>query len=1120
MKLKIPPATRCIVLLLVTLLFSISLFSQITLDINNKSIKQSLRLIEKNSAYKFFYNNDLKGLEKQVSLNISDKDIDVALKQLLANSDISYKMQEGNIILLFSSKDAELQDPERTLTGVVKDDSGETIIGASVVIKGKSGGTITDVNGLFSIKAPKDVTLIVSYVGYLTQEIKIGNRVSFDIVLKEDSKALDEVVVVGYGVQKKVHLTGSIASVSEKDILKTTSSNISQALVGKLPGIITQQATGAPGADDVSIMVRGYSSYNGGDGPLMLVDGVERPMWRVDPNDIESVTILKDAAASAVYGMKGAAGVILITTKRGTEGKTSINYRGSTTLSHATQLPKFMNGTQYMKWYNAARYLDGESPYFTSEEIAMTSNGDPSDGLENTDWQSPLFRTTFMHQHNVSVSGGGSKALYFVSGGVMQQNGFIKNHKMERGSFRSNIDTKPTKDISVSLDVSARVDDFHQPGADSYENQVNNNVVGVLLYSAPFVPIEYNGYPTSGYRTGSNPLYAANNSGFKKVRTLKLETSTKIEYATPFLEGLKASMFVSWDWQDRDSKDLKHAYKVMQYDISQKQYFLQDSRGLKPGGYMSVGDEKEQQVILRPSISYNNTFGNHAVGALFLYEQTKRKNSILSANRTEFPLFDIPDLGFGTEIHPSDGNYGSTSHSAYAGFIGRLNHAYNNRYLTEFTFRYDGSYLFAKGNRWGFFPSLSLGWLTSEEDFFKDLFPQIDHFKVRGSVGVLGRDNVNPYLFRKSYSWLNNSVAFGDTPLAQNTLYNAVSYPMEGLTWEKSRTINVGFELIAWKGLLSVEFDAFYKYTYDILQSVGSAYPPSLGGHYPSIENTGTFDNKGFEVVLKHNNKIGNVNYNLNGNLTFAQNRILSKTESDNILPWQSVLGTSIGEIWGLKSDGLYQTQEELNNASAPIGSAPRLGDIKYVDINGDGKITWDDQVKIARSTLPEMMFALMADASWNNFDVSIQLQGAALSDKMLQGEWNNGVQDQTPLTRPWYGGWDNAPLYLVENSWRPEKPNAEYPRLSTIAVTNNAYTSDFWKRNGAYLRLKNVTLGYTFPQRWIQKAGLSNLRVFASGYNLLTLTDFKYLDPESQNVIQGYYPQQRTFSFGVDVSF
>lgn len=1021
------------------------------------------------------------------------------------------------------------------INGVVTDVTNNSLPGVSVIVKGTTTGTTTDINGRYSINAPTSSTLVFSYIGMNKQEVKVNKRRIINVALSEDVANLGEVVVVGYGTQEKIHLTGSISSVSQKEILKTTASNISQALVGKLPGLVTQQATGQPGADNVTMLVRGYSSYNGG-GPLMLVDGVEREIWRVDPADVESVTILKDASSCAVYGMKGAGGVILITTKQGTEGKPVINYRGSVTLNHATSLPKMMNGTQYMQYYNLARQFDnvanGKEPgdgYFTDDEIAATYNGDPTDGFENADWTSPIYKTTAMHQHNLSVSGGTEKTKYFISGGFMRQNGIIKDHKNQRGNFRSNITTEVSKNLNVQLNIAGSIQDYYKPGGYTYENQKGFNLFHLMMYSLPYVPKEYNGHPTSAYRTASNAanaVYGSANSGFEKSRNVRLETSAKIEYSFPFLKGLKASMFASWDWQDSDSKTFTYAYDVMAFTPSDrggenKGYGLIKSANLEKNGNMYVGNSKDQQVILRPSISYNNKFGLHNVGALFLYEQNKGNSSTFSGSRKEFDIFDLPELSLGSASTAS--NSGSSGKSAYAGYVGRLNYAYDNKYLAEASFRYDGSFLFDKKHRWGFFPSLSLGWIVSEEDFFKELFPKIEYFKFRGSVGVLGSDNVDAFLFRKSYNISGNSVAFGTNPTSQNTLYNTVSYPVTDLTWEKCRTINLGFDMNVWNGLLGVEFDIFYKYTYDILQPISGTYPASLGGHVPSRINDGTFDNKGFELVLKHRNHIGDFHYSLNGNLTYAHNRILSKRQKDGTLPWQNQLGSSIGTVWGLKSIGLYQTQEELDNAPKPIGTPnPRLGDIRYEDTNGDGQITLDDQVKIARSTRPEMMFALMADANYKGFDLSIQLQGGALCDKMLQQNWYNlnDITDATPLTKPFYGGYDNAPLYLVENSWRPDNTNAEYPRLSLSPGTNNANISDFWKRNGAYLRLKNVVLGYTFPKLWTSRLGISNLRVYASGQNLLTFTEFKYLDPESANAITGYYPQQRTFSFGVDVSF
>lgn len=1010
------------------------------------------------------------------------------------------------------------------VSGKVSDVNGNPLPGVSIIIENTKHGTSTDSNGDYSISIPSGGEKITfSLLGMKEIAVEIARRSKIDITMEENVDYLDEVVVVGYGSQKKAHMTGSVVSVSSRELNKIPVSNISQSLVGKLPGIITRQPQGLPGSDEVDILVRGYSSYNDNGKVLVLVDGVERDMNMVNPADVESVSVLKDAAACAVYGMKGANGVILITTKRGQKGAMNVNYSGKVILSSPTALPKMMNGTQYMRYYNLGRQLDGDSAFFTEAEIAATYNGDPSDGFENTNWTAPLYRTTTTHQHTLSVSGGWQKAKYFISAGYQNQNGIIKNLKNDKTNFRSNVDVTPVKGLQISLNISGFIQDYHQPGALGFENaNVEGSYPIGLLYALPFVPQEYMGKPTSARRSGEgsvlNAEYGAAHSGFKDTRTIKFETSGKIEYEMPFLKGLKTSIFYSWDWSNYDTKSFAYGYKAMAYQFATKDYKEKMSSGLLPNGNLFISDTKRQQTIIRPQIYYSADFGKHNVNALVLYELNRYYSTSMTAGRRDFALLELPELDLGDKNTAT--NKGNSENKAYAGYVGRFNYAYDGKYLAEVALRYDGSYLFAKENRWGFFPSISLGWVISKERFFKNILPSIDHFKIRGSVGEVGNDNVSPFLYRKNYGFHSGYVAIGGK--AQQTLYNTVSYPMRELTWERVRSSDIGFEMNAWKGLLGIEFDAFYKYTYNILNSISASYPGSLGGHVPTQENSGEFDNRGFELSLKHANRVLNFNYRIIGNLSYAHNKILKRVESANILPWQSVIGSSVGAYWGYLTDGLYQTDEELANAPAFTGVNPRIGDIKYIDYNGDGKISEEDMVKIGRGISPEMMFALQFDSDWKGFDLSIMFQGAALCDKQLLGAWSNNVKDATPLTKPWYGSYDNAPLYLVENSWRPDNTEAEYPRLSVNGVshTHNYRVSDFWKRNGAYIRLKNVTLGYTIPQKLTRKAYLHNVRFYFNASNIFTLTEFKYLDPESPNVVTGYYPQQRTFSFGIDLTF
>lgn len=1029
------------------------------------------------------------------------------------------------LFLLFTTFSLLAQN-SRTITGEVVDETGQPLAGATVWLKDSPQvGAVSDADGKFSINVPSDksAVLVTSFIGYNREERRVSNESFVRIVLKYASVDVDEVVIVGYGEQRKLHLTGAVSQVTSKEIVKAPAANVSQLLVGKLPGILSSQNNGAPGTDGVSFLVRGYSTWTSS-GPLIMVDGVERGLDNLNPNDIESVVTLKDGAA-AVYGIKAAAGVILVTTKRGSKQaqKPVISYDGSFSLSKNTKLPEFMNGTEYMQWYNKAREMDGLPAKFTDEEIAMTFNGDPTDGYENTNWMSPMDKASPMHQHNLSVSGSSESVKYFISGGFQDQRGFFTDFKNQRTSFRSNLDVDATKNITVSLDLSGRLERYYRPGANSYTNQEYNNVVGVMMYALPFVPKEYQGYPTSGYRGGGNPEYARHNSGFSKTDKNVVQTKANIEFRIPGVKGLKTSFLVAYDFEDSDGITFSYAYKLMQYNFSSKSYQLTNAMSLKEDGNMYAGRNRYAKTVIRPSINYANVFGKHDVAALLLFERSENRSSSISAGRSGFVLFDNPQVDFGTPSGDTYTNSGNTSKTAMAGLVGRFNYAYASKYLAEFAFRYDGSYKFAPEHRWGFFPGVSAGWLMSEEPFFEDLKSSFNKLKIRLSASRLGNDDTSADLWRRLYAAGSAApVTFGGQD--SKIVTNSNTYLATGITWAKTNIYNLGAEFSLWNGLLSGEADVFYKYTYDILQGVSSAYPPSIGGNYPQTENSGEFEAKGFELQLKHRNDIGQFNYNLTGNLTFATNKILSQNQSENVLPWQNRIGASVGDIWGYHAIGLARTQEDLDNAPIPPTSSLRpleLGDILYEDVNGDGKIDGNDMVKIARSHLPKMVFSMNIDLNYKGFDLSAFFQGAAIADNMLCGTWNNGVNDNTPLTRPFYGNSDNTPLYLIEGSWRPDNPDGKYPRLSSQAnYGNSGLLSSFWRVDGSYLRLKQLTFGYTIPQKVIRKMGLSNLRAYVAGTNLFTLNSFEYLDPEAPNVLQGYYPQQRVMSFGLNITF
>lgn len=1028
------------------------------------------------------------------------------------------------------------------VTGTVSDETGEPLPGVTVMVKGTSNGASTDIDGQYRINAPADGTLVFTYVGMVKQEVKINGKTTINVTLKEDSKVLDEVVVVGYGQQKKVTMTGAVAAIGAKEITKSVGSNLSQALAGKLPGLITMQSTGRPGSDGVSLLVRGYSSYNDAGTVMCIVDGVDRGsrgLSEIDPNDVESISVLKDAASCAIYGMKAANGVIIITTKKGQEGSTNINYRGTVTVNHATAMPKMMNGTQYMQWYNLAQVMDGKDPAdvkYTPEMIEATYNGDLSDGIENTDWTEPFDKNVLSTQHNLSISGGTQKSRYFLSGGFLKQNAIIEGMNYQKGNFRSNVSAEIGKMFDVSFNVGGMVGDYNDNTGHSMAQPSTGvggfNIENVWMYSVPYVPKYYYacdpddpnyGMPVGAFRNPSmNPEYSVGNSGFHNTRTISINTAGRVDWKAPFLPGFKASFFFSWDWRSIYGKTMTYGYDVMTFQPGTMSYTKGPAVNLSEKGGMVVSDQRWQQIVLRPSVSYNRTFADvHNVDIILLYEQNKTRSSSLSATRWDFNLFDLPYLNFATDTRPN-GISESGGYIASEGYAGRFSYNYDEKYLAEFAFRYDGSYLFAPGKRYGFFPSVSAGWVLTKEDKIKEfLGDNVDFLKIRGSIGLTGNDNVTAWLYRRMMNFNSNSVVLGTGSTALPTLVPESKYLQYDLTWEKTRTYNIGVDLTMWNGMLGVEFDWFYKYTYDILTGAGSAYAPSLAGNYPSVDTTGRFDNRGFELVLRHTNRIGDFGYSVSGNLTWAHNRVLRRTESAGILPWQSQLGHAIGEVYGFKTDGLIQSEEELANLPRyEFSGKPQVGDIKFVDLNGDGVINYQDQTYIGRGPRPEMMFALNAEGNWKGFDISFQFQGAALCDRFLAFYGNGGVSDAGPFTKPFYAGVDNTPLFVLEQSWRPDNTDANYPRLSLTGNSFNYNRSDFWKRNGAYLRLKNATVGYTLPKKLTKKAGIENLRVFATGMNLFTITDFKYVDPESGNYVWSFYPQQRTFTFGLDLSF
>ena len=1032
---------------------------------------------------------------------------------------------------------------EITVHGVVSDEGGP-LPGVAVSVKGTGKSVSTDIDGNYRINADSNGTLVFSYVGKHTLEEKINNRAEIDVTLTDNSTALDDVVVVGYGKQKKSSLTSAVSAIKGDELLKGPSTNVSQMLGGRLPGISSVQESGEPGVDQASLKIRG-SVYS----VAYVVDGYPvRNINDLDPNDIESVSVLKDGASAAIYGLQGAGGVIIITTKRGTEGKTKVTYDGNFGASLNANFPKFMNGPQYAYYYNMAQMMDQLAsgaitdrsqykPFFTNDQIDMMLNGDPTDGWDNVDYIDEVFGTGFNQKHSVTISGGSNKTRYFISGGYLGQGGNIDNFDYRRYNVRANIDGEIAKNWHYKFGMSSVIGRRSTPrfnaggGDNGYEEVGFLSIARQTIQMHPYLPKRMNDMYTAAIQRNNglpnSPLAAIYESGYKKTRSFEGDINFEISYNVPWVKGLSLKANGAYNYLTSKNKNLTTPYSVMGYNGSAWSKYA-DPEGTANGTKLGEGQSNYEQLVGQLSINYANTFNEvHNVAALVLAEARDNKSNGMSAYAVKLPFDQLPELGFGQPAQDPIGGWSAASRSA--AYLFRLNYDYDGKYLAEFTGRYDGSYKFngMNGKKWGFFPSASLGWRMSKENFMEGARSWLDDLKLRVSFGMLGSDNISEYMYMSTYSQWGGKLVYPSTAgnMVTNGIYtSAVANP--NLTWAKTRSWNYGFDATLWNGKLGFEVDGFYNYTYDILAAMSGNKPSSMGGYYPTYANNNALDTYGVDILITHNSRwiVGDkpLNFTAGVNLTYSKTKWVKYPDAPNAMEWQKAVGTTYGAISGWIAEGLYRSEEEIDN-SAWYGTRPNVGDIKYKDLNGDGKIDWDDRGYFGRSNRPELTYGLNLGATWNGFDLSACFVGGALFDVSLTGTYYNGYDDNTIWTQTFKEN-ANSPLFLVQNAYSIDNPNGTFPRLTAGATGHggdNGLSSSFWWRDGKYLRLKTAQLGYTFPTAWMNKVGIENLRVYVEGSNLFTIDSLpEGIDPESPGVNNGYYPQQRTVMGGITLTF
>ena len=988
--------------------------------------------------------------------------------------------------------------------GLVKDATGESVIGASVVVKGTTNGTITDFDGNFSLDGiKKGDVIVISYVGYQTQEIK-WNGSPLNVILKEDSKTLSEVVVVGYGTQKKANLSGSVAMVDSKELENRPIQNVSSGLQGLMPGVAITGTNGAPGQDAGKIRVRGIGTLNEA-GPYILVDGIETgTLSAVDPNDIESISVLKDAASAAIYGSKAANGVVLITTKRGKTGQTKISYSGYLSFQNATNMIERMGSYEYASLLNQALEAEGMSKRFNDTELQKFKDGnDPL--YPDTDWYDLAYKTGVQHRHNVNINGGSENVKYMASLGYLNQTGILPNAGREQFNARTNLDMKINKRLSARMNLSFIKNDYSDASS-AYYGGSSDQIIRQLNLIAPWIVARYDD-GTWGTISDGSPI-AWLDSGMKVNRdNYNFSGMAAVDYE--IFDGLKLT--------------LQGAYvnNLQNYNYFQKYIKYNENKESDP----SQLDErfyKWDRTNYDALLNYNKNFGKHNIKGLLGWHTEKYNYKYQKAVRKKFPNNELTDMNAGDASTQS--NEGYTAELAMISWFARINYDFAGKYLLEANIRADASSRFAEGHRWGYFPSFSGAWRISEEAFMESAKDSwLSGLKIRASWGQLGNQDAlsgsnNDYYPALNTYNLDSKYAFGGS---LNSGYYQRKYRLETISWEKASTWGVGVDFTLFNKL-NGSLDYYNRKTTGIIMDVTVPKEFALDAYK---DNVGSMRNSGIEINLSYNTKIGQVDFGIAGNFSYNKNEILDLGGGDpnkyldatDGYSQRNKVGEAMNSYYIYRADGFFNSQEEADAYTAkygnPFGKTFKAGDLRYVDTNKDGKLTADDR-EYCGSSDPKIIYGFNINAGWKGIDLSLMFNGAAGGKRLFDGYEVYGN----------FSGDAAHPATIWRDAWTPDNHDASMPRIfydTNSASSSRSVQSDFWLQDTSYLRLKNLQLGYTLPKGWLNSVGVENIRIYYSVENLLTFDKMKInIDPESTSQRLSSYPLLRTHAFGVNVTF
>jgi TonB-linked SusC/RagA family outer membrane protein len=1022
----------------------------------------------------------------------------INLKQNPGMKQVILSFVKGIMLLLIWVFPVCMSAQNITVKGTVRDSSGEALIGVTVQVQGTTIGTVTDNDGNFSLpNVPPNATLEISYVGMVSQRVAVNGRTIINITLTEDVEVLEEVVVVGYGTQKAKELTGSVASVTGDQIREIPVPNILNSLAGTMAGVTVNTRSGEPGLDNPSIYIRGKNTL-GNNSPLIIIDGVPRGgLERLNPYDIENITVLKDATA-AIYGARAANGVILVETKSGRAGKPHFNLSFDAGFQQDTRVPNMTDAFTFATIQNEIEVLHGRPPIYSDQELELYKIGtDPY--YPNTDWYSYITKKfTPQNRLDFSVDGGNEKMTYRVSLGRTFQDGHYKHGitEHEQYNLQSKIDANISEHVSMGLNIRGLVQDGIRP------YNYNDIYPHIFLYHPTWLAK----WPGTDYlapcRDNDNLINRVSaNEGYRKSKSKMLQSTLTYRINAPWVEGLYLNGSFNYDYSNDFNKVWYEPSFVYYRDEDTGEYYRGRSGFGADDPSLSVDTRNNTMFLWNTMLNYEKQLNRHSFTGMVGYEQMTSNYDYLLGSRNRFVSTKIQELFAGTSDKNYMNNDGSAGESARINYFGRLSYNYAQKYLLQFTFRYDGSQNFPPNSRFGFFPGVSAGWNISEESFMHEV-DFISYLKLKASYGKMGNDNVPPYQYLTAYGFGSNYVIGG---VDVNGL-NALNVPNPNITWETANTLNVGIDFYLWNALRG-EINIFNSKRSDILTRRSAVIPEYTGLKLPD-ENIGVVRNRGVELEISYNSKFKDIQYFLSGNFSFARNKVIFTDEAPMAEEYQMATGRPLGSRLLYKSIGIFKDWDEIENYPHLLGAQP--GDIKYEDVNKDGEINSYDRVRINETADPEVIYGLNAGIVYKNFNISI----------LLQGQENANFLNTTDWTISLSKGAGNYYKWRVKDHWTPENTDATMPR-SSESRSENTQPSTHWLLDAGFLRLKNVEIGYNLPIHWINQFGLQNCRIYLSGNNLFLIYDHMKeigYDPEANN--PWYYPQQRVYNIGINLTF